>query len=641
MAVLLATGLRFYRLGEWPPGPYRDEAYNGLDALGVLQGEHALFFPANNGREPVFIYLVAASIALLGPSTLALRLPAALVGVAATVPAFLLGRAWFGRTAGVLAALLWAVTFWPVHLGRIGLRAGLLGPLLALAFWVGTLAYRERRAGLWLAAGVVYGLTFYTYLAARFTPLLLLLMAVYLVLTGRGARLWDSGRLLLFLGGAAVTVAPLAVTLAANPTFLFGRAGQVSVFSPEISHGDPLGALADNVGRALGMYIWRGDAILRHNALLSYDAVLKADHPAGRPVFDILMALPFLAGLLWCVWNWRRPAAAALLLWQAVMLAPTILADDAPHFLRAVGVLPGTLFFPAIGLALLWDWPKLPVWLRRGLVSALVAGSLIITMRDYRTYAQQPDVGYLFEKAAADLALSARGEPPDTTVYIDQRFLEGWPSVPFLLDGRAVIGFDPVLGLPAPIDGPAAVYAWPYGPLDFLDEAVGEDAVVSVETGALARGDLEPKPYPLYARYEIKPGAVADGNVADFAGPLRLAHASAATSMPNRIEVDLTWVTDQALVDGILPSVFIHVIDETGAVIAQHDGVLADGLWPANWWRPSVAVREHHRLSLPVVFDPAIHRVEVGLYWPESGERLSVLDAAGQVVGDRTVIALP
>ena len=58
LAVGLAAALRFYRLGEWPPGPYRDEAYNGLDALGVLNGRHALFFPANNGREPLYLSLI-------------------------------------------------------------------------------------------------------------------------------------------------------------------------------------------------------------------------------------------------------------------------------------------------------------------------------------------------------------------------------------------------------------------------------------------------------------------------------------------------------------------------------------------------------------------------------------------------------
>ena len=134
--------------------------------------------------------------------------------------------------------------------------------------------------------------------------------------------------------------------------------------------------------------------------------MLKADNPAGRPLFDLFMAGPFLLGLGWCLWHWRRrPAAAFLLLWQLVMLIPTILAEDAPHFLRAAGILPGAVFFPAIGLGLLWQWARLPALARRGLVVVLLAGSLALTVRDYARYAQQPDVTYLWAVSYTHLTL--------------------------------------------------------------------------------------------------------------------------------------------------------------------------------------------------------------------------------------------
>ncbi len=632
----LAATLRFYGLGEWPPGLYRDEAYNGLDALGVWRGQHALFFPANNGREPLYIYLVTLSIALLGPTTLALRLPAAVAGTLATLPAWLLGRAWFGRVVGLLAAFLWAITLWPAHLGRIGLRAGLLGPVLALAFWLGTRAYRERRAALWLAAGLVYGLSFYTYLAARLTPLLLVLFAVYLIATGRRARLWDEGRVLWFAGGAALAVAPLVVALLAGPG-LVGRAGQVSILNPAVSGGEPLRALLDNGGRALGLYLWRGDAILRHNALLGYDAVLKADHPAGRPLFDLFMAGPFLLGLGWCFWHWRRPAAAFLLLWQLVMLIPTILAEDAPHFLRAAGILPGAVFFPAIGLGLLWQWARLPVLARRGLVVALLAGSLALTVRDYTRYARQPDVAYLWESAAAQLANSARTIPEESSVYLDRRFVEGWPSVPFLLDGRPVTLFD-AAAPPEQLMGPAVVFAWPYDPLDALAAAVVPPALVQVEPGPLARGDLEPQPYSLYTRYTITPGAADGPAVANFDNSFHLTRATTAHDAPDALTVALEWVADAARPAGEpLPQLFIHVIGPEGT-LAQHDGALGRGLWPATGWRPLLRVGERHTLALPRPFDPVTDTVAVGLYEPATGRRLPLLDAARQAVDDNFVL---
>jgi len=640
LIIALAAGLRFYRLGIWPPGPYRDEAYNGLDALGVLRGEHTLFFPANNGREPIYIYLVALSIALLGPTALALRLPSALAGALATLPVWLLGRAWFGRAAGLLAAALWAITFWPVHLGRIGLRVGLLAPALAMAFWLGTRAYGEervaRRATLWLAAGLVYGFSFYTYLAARFTPLLLLLFAVYLVATGRRARLWDGGRALWFVAGAALAVAPLGVLLLRDPALILGRAGQVSILSPAVSGGDPLGALLGNAGRALGLYLWRGDAILRHNALLSYDAVLKADNPIGRPAFDLFMAVPFLAGLGWCVWRWRRPAAAFLLLWQLVMLGPTILAEDAPHFLRAAGILPGAVFFPAIGLALLWEWARLPIIPRRVAVVLLLAGSLWLTVRDYVRYAQQPDTAFVWEAAAAELAASARAAPAETAVYLDRRFLEGWPSIPFLLDDRPVTAFDPAAGLPNELGGPAVIYAWPHGSLDFLPAALDLPARVTVEAGPLARGDLEPESYSLYTRYDIAPGLSATAATAEFAGQFAL-RAAATLTAPDALAVDLLWeAAAERSPGGPLPQVFIHVVGPEG-LLAQHDGPPADGLWPAGGWRPGLAVGERHTLRLPRPFDAMRDQVQIGLYWPDTGERLPVVDARGQT-DDKVVI---
>ena len=67
-----------------------------------------------------------------------------------------------------------------MHLSRIGLRAILLPLLLALAFWLAAEAYRRDSVRGWLAAGLVYGAAFYTYLAARFTPLLILLLLSYL-----------------------------------------------------------------------------------------------------------------------------------------------------------------------------------------------------------------------------------------------------------------------------------------------------------------------------------------------------------------------------------------------------------------------------------------------------------------------------
>ena len=149
----LAGWLRLYRLGQWPPGFYRDEAYNGLDALGVLSG--TTLFSANNGREPLFIYLVALSVALFGPTVYAVRLPAAVVGRWRRGPPTSWAATGLAGSPACWPPSLWAVTFWPVHLGR-GLAARRAARSVAGAgLWLGTQAYRRHRAGLWLVPGAV------------------------------------------------------------------------------------------------------------------------------------------------------------------------------------------------------------------------------------------------------------------------------------------------------------------------------------------------------------------------------------------------------------------------------------------------------------------------------------------------------
>ena len=67
-----------YRLDELPPGINQDEGAHGVDALRVLEGEHAVFFTGHGGREGMVVYAVALATALIGRTLLATHLPGAL-----------------------------------------------------------------------------------------------------------------------------------------------------------------------------------------------------------------------------------------------------------------------------------------------------------------------------------------------------------------------------------------------------------------------------------------------------------------------------------------------------------------------------------------------------------------------------------
>jgi 4-amino-4-deoxy-L-arabinose transferase-like glycosyltransferase len=623
LLVALVTGalLRLWELDQWPPGLYRDEAYNGLDALGVLDGQHALFFAANNGREPAYIYLTAAAVALFGRSVLAVRLAAALAGTLAILTTYLLAQGWFGWRTGLLAAWLWAVTLWPVHLSRIGLRPIFLPLLLTAAFWLGTLAYRRNSRRLWAAAGLAYGATFYTYLAARFTPLLILLLLSYLFLN-RPAERYLLRRAVLYGGLAALLVLlPLGALAWQQPALILGRAGQVSILDESINNGDIWGTLLGHTGRTMGLFLWKGDTIARHN-------------PPGRPLFDLLMAAPFLAGLLWSMRHWRRPPAAAPLLWTGVMLGPTLLAEDAPHFLRAVGILPAALLLPAVGLSNLWDWPKLPGAFRHGLVLFLACGTLIVTVADYSRYVRDTDTAYLFEDGARQLAeevnrqLGAQG----VDVFLEKRFWQSWPSLRFLVDAGAVWQFESELGLPESASAPLVIFAWPYGTLDYVPEAAAnaEAGLVYARRGAQVRGDLEPEPYALYLSYLLMKLPDVATPIARFGEDIVLRETTVTLPQPDLLQVDLLWqgpAQEKPLV------AFVHVLEE-GRLIAQDDSPPMQGAWQPSWWRPDLILHDRHLVALESAFDPAEQTIVVGLYDANTITRLPVTDVTGQPAGD-------
>jgi 4-amino-4-deoxy-L-arabinose transferase-like glycosyltransferase len=502
--LLLASGLRLVAPGEVPPGLYHDEAFLGLDALDVLQGDLALYFPANNGREPIFIYLISLTVGLLGPSPFALRLASVPVGVLTVALTMAMGRALFSRRVGVLAAAVLAVTLWHVHLSRVGFRAVTLPLFAAAAIWQGLLAVRRGKIKHWIAAGASYGLCFYTYTAARFTPAVLVIFFVYLSVTrSRRENLRAAIRGPYLRGfvvaalAAAVVLAPLALYAVAHPGVVFGRLGQVGVYSPAIHGGDFWGTLGAHTLRTLGMFFVRGDRIWRHNV-------------PWRPVFDPVLGVAFALGVLAALRRVRRDVAAGFgLIWIGVMAMPTLLAEDAPHFLRAVGLLPVVTVFPALGIDWLLNRVRGPRW-RLVLVAFPLLFGLFSTTRVYfGDYARAAMTAYWFEDGAVALAgrvngflgegwngeRMERGGFADRHVYLDPWLAAQWPQLQFLIAAPERV----TVGLEGETTGSSvAVFTWPYEDWHEAWSLLPSPAEVVAEDGPLSQGDRDPEPYTTY-----------------------------------------------------------------------------------------------------------------------------------------------
>ena len=411
LVVVVGAVLRLWAIDALPPGLASDEAAEGLDARAILNGARPVFLPSNNGREPFFAYCVAAVMAIFGPGVTSIRLAAALLGILTLPAAYLCFRGLLGPRVAFLGALALAISTWHLHLSRLGFRVVAEPLFAALAVFFLVRALRQRRLRDWALSGFIVGGSIYTYIPARLFALLLVLLPLLWFLTywPRERAHWRrqlAGFALLVIAAAVVSL-PLGSYFLRQPSDFLGRADQVSVLNAIRGGADAATVLLRNTVDTLLMLVWRGDANPRHNL-------------PGQPIFDVLLAGPFLLGLAVSLWRLRRgwgreiaarglvprllpwlargqdgarggtPASLApryrtfpglaglggtalpspgrgeaggevcLLLfswlWLLVMLVPAVLSDSAPHALRAVGLLPVTHLFVGLGLATLWGW---------------------------------------------------------------------------------------------------------------------------------------------------------------------------------------------------------------------------------------------------------------------------------------------
>lgn len=364
--IITAIGFRFYDLQNYPPGLWPDVAANGEDALLILEGDRRPFFPRGNGREGLLFYLEALTIKYYGVGVWQMYVPTAVIGVLTVIAIYFATQAFFGRLAGVLAALFAATSYWHVTLSRTGFRA-ILAPLFLAAFtaFVGYVihaAHDGKRVWSYVyavLAGVAFSGGFYSYISYRAMIGVVAGVAVLLLLAAMHPKIGFphfrryGGQMVAGLVAASIVISPLAWYFSQHPAEFLGRAGQVSIFSHDLQREHGLTSAADALVYSTretikGFFVGAGDLNWRHNV-------------AGYPLLNPLVGLLFLVGVVWAIWGlagviWHMVQGrevhlgmiyAYLLLMLAGMLAGVVTTlEGIPHGLRAAGV-----FFPIMMLS--------------------------------------------------------------------------------------------------------------------------------------------------------------------------------------------------------------------------------------------------------------------------------------------------
>ncbi len=453
LAVLL---LRFYRLSEMPPGIQSDEGPDGVYALQVLDGKHSIFFPEKgSGREAIGVYAVAIATHFLGRTLLGFHVPTALASSGTVFVVFWLGQLLYGRDeetgqplpwrgllVGSAGAGLMAVSVSQTFLARAGLRANYLPLFISLSFALLWWAWpsRDRPGAFWwkvALAGACAGLLQHTYLGARITPILFLLLGLSFLLPFRTTLGSSALSVLvkrylpwvgLFAGVAGLVAAPLLIYFAQLPEDFLIRSRQLWIFHE--GQGNPFGAFLRNAWEHILLLGFRGDQHYRYNF-------------AGQAMLNPWQTSFFWIGVVVAAYNWQRNSATRLLLlWLGVLILPAMLADtkgEGPNSLRIIGAAPAIYLLVGSGMwesyrfvrtrRLVMKWRGRPVLPSNDAAFAAVGTAVVtifilvqgvITYRSFfEEWAGNPafDRAYHAEWTEAAEVLSER-QSEEETVYI-------------------------------------------------------------------------------------------------------------------------------------------------------------------------------------------------------------------------------
>jgi len=591
-------------------------------------------------RGFLFSYLDALFLGLLGFSEAIARLPSVLLGVVTVASIYLAGKRLFSPPVGLMAAALLTLAPDAVIWGG---RARMYSLLQLLVLWAAillfegiTLADRRRTWALFLP----------TYLGALWAhvPAMLLYPAFLLTMAwGRGWR-WLLGK-----RGSMVSILALAAVLSRYvldrvgggqlapvqnvrpylqfPADILGNLRGYSKFFLQ-PHNLPLSILV-LFGSLYLMAKWtrarvggkdsraregEGDEGLAFLCLLFWVPFLEMVMLGGatwrdsrylfmlQPFFFLIASAISVQGLRWLiprisskgVESVKWPITLTLLALASFLNLPATLSvlstqiegyDRAMHFVAQ-------------------HWQENDV-----ILMAMPPTSAVYLDRcDY--FAIQRDYEKSVVKQDGVLVDMWVGAPLLNTVPELERVLKESPRVWFVIDGWRL----------------ATHYQ-----MDFLEVIARVMEVVHRVQGVkvlLSQGYVEAE----------EPTAARSLEVKLEEGISLLGYELSATSLEPGEELRLTlyWHTEKRLSDEYM--IFVHLLNREGFPGGQGDSPPMRGLYPTIYWQEGERVPDEHRFQVAADAPPGRYFLEVGIYSPQSEDRLAVLDDGGEAIDDRIVL---
>lgn len=655
LVTAVASYLRLHQIDVLPPGETYDPAYYGVDALAILDGKWPIFFETNFGREPMFSYIVAACVALLGVGSPAIHVASAIVGIT-TIPATHLAADLLFSEEGKLlrnlaapvASLALAVSRWHLHWSRYGVRAILTPLFAALTVYLLWRAVQRRRWQAYVPCGGALGMAMYTYQASRLLPVLVITGLAYAVMSRRLTKREGLLGLGVVAAVASLLALPLGVYFAAHPGAFTERIDQVFVLG-EGGERAPWPSLAAGLRRTVLVFSFEGDERPTINL-------------PGRPALDPFLSVAFAAGLLISVFRIRRPSSFLLLAWLGVMCVPGVMAGYGPTAKRIIGSLPAVMMLIAIGLlypagaaqrllsrAEGWRSSAAQGALFAAWAAVLLGGMAYSAAATYRAYfvtwGQDPALFTHFEAGLAAIGQYVADLPAGERVYVSPVYV-GHPSIRYNSREREGIkGYhgEYCIVLPVASERATTYIVVPGEDTDSLArlaDYLPNGAIVAA--GPLHYGEPYFLAYrvPAHTAPRVEPAHVVDwswGNQISLLG-----YDLAANEGQTELSIRLYYQAAQGMQTDYSVSVQLIGPSATGAenqVLSQADSEPCRQYRPTSSWATDELLVDTFTLALPQDWvGGATYEVIVAIYDWRTMVRLPLTEPEEQLISDHAVL---
>lgn len=421
LILIIASFLRLYNLTVWPPGLYPDEAMNGNNALEALEtGEFKLFYHENNGREGLFINIQSVFLWFFGVNEpWVLRLPSAIFGILTVLGIYFLTKEIFlaagneqsATNAGLAASFFLATSFWHINFSRIAFRAIMAPLFLIWAIYFLLLAFRRSSYLIGIIGGIMSGLGYYSYIAFRPTPLLILINGLGYYWKATVNKNDVIKALAAFFALTFLIALPLGIYFVNNPADFLGRAAQISVFSSETPFRD----LSLNLVKTAGMFNFSGDWNWRHNF-------------AGKPLIFWPVGILFAAGIFTGLWKVavKRDyfnAETFSFAWLAVTALPVVISNEGmPHALRAILMAPAVFILAASAavsfFALIKKYSRLPPYVLNVYLAVFLTLLVLEAFSSYAAWATRAETAAAFSAEYVEIGRRLNALPSKLPKYV-------------------------------------------------------------------------------------------------------------------------------------------------------------------------------------------------------------------------------